>query len=170
MEPALAYFSIRSGRMPSDANMTTLSTGRPSSFFAPAAPAPIIRTTNAAAPQSAVASQRRPRFMCLPPSPLVKNPRGQPTSSGGPLQRANAKKGWRPLRAERPPNGPLVVQVLRLLGREHGREVIHRCVARAQRLDPEPMLDRRDDRRRVVLGAVDGELVLQVRREDQRRD
>ena len=39
---------------------------RPSSR--PAAPAPIVRTTNAVAPQSAVASQRRPRFMCLPPS------------------------------------------------------------------------------------------------------
>ena len=40
MAPALAYFSIRSGRMPSDANITTLSAGRSCSGFAPAAPAP----------------------------------------------------------------------------------------------------------------------------------
>src|SRR5262249_6634564 len=79
MEPALAYFSIKSGRMPSDANITTLSAGRPSPFFAPAAPAPIMSTPNAAAPQSAVASQRRPRFIRLPPIPLEKRGRAEPT-------------------------------------------------------------------------------------------
>jgi len=45
--------------------MTTLSTGRPSSYFAPAAPAPIMTTTSAAAPQSIGASKRRPFFMYL---------------------------------------------------------------------------------------------------------
>ena len=66
MEPALAYFSIRSGRMPSEANMTTLSTGRPSpSFLAMAEPAPSVMTnTSAATPQKEPAPRkRRPRFI-----------------------------------------------------------------------------------------------------------
>ena len=47
MAPALAYFSIRSGRMPSDANMTMRAGGR--SFFARAVPGPsaAVRTSNA---------------------------------------------------------------------------------------------------------------------------
>ena len=61
MAPALAYLSIRSGRMPSDANITTRSTGRPS-CLAIAVPAVIV-STNAAAPRIAGASQRAQRFM-----------------------------------------------------------------------------------------------------------
>src|SRR5262245_46779544 len=44
--PAAANFSIRSGRIPSDANITTFATGRsPASILAPAEPVP--RTTSA---------------------------------------------------------------------------------------------------------------------------
>src|SRR4051794_21812231 len=77
MEPALAYFSIRSGRIPSDANMTTLSTGRPL-FLATALAAPIVRTiASATAPQNAGASTRRRLFMTHSSSfPLAKPSRG----------------------------------------------------------------------------------------------
>src|SRR3954469_12360456 len=151
MEPALAYFSIRSGRMPSDANMTTLSTGRKSPFLAPAAPAPINRISGIAAPQSAVASQRRPRFICLPPSPLAKRFAGNLPRQVNPCNAEMPKKGGGPSAQRGHQNVPLVVQVLRLLGREHGRQVVHRCVSRAQRLEAVAVLDRGDDRRRVVL-------------------
>src|SRR5215217_6248138 len=114
--------------------MTTLSTGRPSSLFAPAAPAPITRTP------SAVAGQRRPLFISQPPSPLVEKVAGNllphadlrnaemPRNGGGPPRRG-------------PPECPLVVQVLRLLGRENGRNVVHRRVPRAQRPEPVAVLD-----------------------------
>ena len=68
MTPALAYFSIRSGRMPSEANMTTFSTGRPSSFFAPAEPVPIVITSaSIAAAHSPGARKRRRRFKMILP-------------------------------------------------------------------------------------------------------
>src|SRR5215211_2537065 len=62
MKPALTYFSIRSGRMPSEEYITTLSTGHPS-FFATAEPAPSVNTiASAAGTQNAGADQRR-RFI-----------------------------------------------------------------------------------------------------------
>src|SRR6186997_3187886 len=62
--PALAYFSMRSGRMPSDANMTTRAGGF--SFLARAVPGPIaaVRTSSA---KTAMPSPDRTFFIpCLP--------------------------------------------------------------------------------------------------------
>src|SRR4051794_6335118 len=58
----------------------------------------------------------------------------------------------------------------RLLRRVDAGEVTHGCVARAERCELPVMLDRGEDRRRVVLHVVDDEGLAQVRRDDERRD
>src|SRR3954468_1691090 len=69
--------------MPSDANITTLSTGRPS-CFAIAVPAVIVSTT-AIAPSSAGASQRAHRFICCS-SPRVQSSTEEPIPRVGARQ------------------------------------------------------------------------------------
>src|SRR6266511_2040217 len=59
---------------------------------------------------------------------------------------------------------------LRLLCLEHRGQILHRSIACAERLELVPVLERRNDRRRVVLDAVDDEVILEVRREDERGD
>src|SRR5437762_10534776 len=54
--------------------------------------------------------------------------------------------------------------------REHGGQIIHRPVARAERRQSVAVLDGRQDRGRVVLGVVDDKLSAQALRDDQRRD
>ena len=66
MQPALAYFSIRSGRMPSDANMTTLSAGRSCPPLAPAAPAPSATKAPNTTTPSTVNARRRENPLIVP--------------------------------------------------------------------------------------------------------
>src|SRR4051794_8765098 len=213
MKPALAYFCIRSGRIPSDANITTLSTGRPSPFLAMADPAPSVSTiASAVALQSAGASKRRLLFMSRAPfSPLehhsfasrtywVSRCRATPYSrfTGRDIGRGGAAR-IEPTVPRHPPEdrrspsllalllarrrvvlprfrglaglaGLVRLVRLRLLRGQHCRKVVHGRVARAERCELVAVLERRDDRRRVVLAAVDDERVLQVRRENQRRN
>ena len=57
-----------------------------------------------------------------------------------------------------------------LLGGEDVREAVHGCVTSRQRRKAVALLDRREDRRRVVLRVVDDLVPTQERRDDQRRD
>src|SRR5262249_30378625 len=68
MAPAAAYFSIRSGRIPSDANSTILSAVRTPSLRAAADPAPSNIMTPTVEMPSAIAASERQRNTFMPAS------------------------------------------------------------------------------------------------------
>src|SRR4029077_2522458 len=57
-----------------------------------------------------------------------------------------------------------------LLRGEDVREAVHGCVAGTERRKVPALLDRREDRGRVVLGVVDDLVASEERRDDERRD